>query len=140
MNYKDLIVIINVLNIVLILGENYGINLIVIGGEFKVFIFFLIGKMVVDLFKDICVNKLFLVMVGIFLDMKLIYFSLSDLVVKFVMIEFVSKVYLVVDCLKIGVSVFVSLGLVLLVNVIIIDSIIIEEDFERLKELEVEVI
>ena len=90
MNYKDLTVITNALNIALILGENHGINLIVTGGEFKAPTLSLTGKMA--------------------------------------------------DCSKIGVSAFASLGSVSLANAIITDSTITEEDFERLKELEVEVI
>ena len=123
MNYKDLTVITNALNIALILGENHGINLIVTGGEFKAPTLSLTGKMAADSFKD-----------------KLTYPSLSDLVVKSAMIESASKVYLVADCSKIGVSAFASLGSVSLANAIITDSTITEEDFERLKELEVEVI
>ena len=130
----------NALNIALILGENHGINLIVTGGEFKAPTLSLTGKMAADSFKDIRANKLFLATAGISSDMKLTYPSLSDLVVKSAMIESASKVYLVADCSKIGVSAFASLGSVSLANAIITDSTITEEDFERLKELEVEVI
>ena len=56
------------------------------------------------------------------------------------MIESAGKVYLVADCSKIGISAFASLGSVSLVDAIITDSTITEEDFERLKELEVEII
>ena len=140
MNYKDLTVITNALNIALILGENHGINLIVTGGEFKAPTLSLTGKMAADSFKDIRANKLFLATAGISSDMKLTYPSLSDLVVKSAMIESASNVYLVADCSKIGVSAFASLGSVSLANAIITDSTITEEDFERLKELEVEVI
>ena len=104
MNYKDLTVITNALNIALILGENHGINLIVTGGEFKAPTLSLTGKMAADSFKDIRANKLFLATAGISSDMKLTYPSLSDLVVKSAMIESASKVYLVADCSKIGVS------------------------------------
>ena len=126
--------------VALILGENHGINLIVTGGEFKAPTLSLTGKMAADSFKDIRANKLFLATAGISSDMKLTYPSLSDLVVKSAMIESASKVYLVADCSKIGVSAFASLGSVSLANAIITDSTITEEDFERLKELEVEVI
>ena len=34
-NFQELTIITNALNIALILGENHGINLIVTGGEFK---------------------------------------------------------------------------------------------------------
>ena len=135
MNYKDLTVITNALNIALILGENHGINLIVTGGEFKAPTLSLTGKMAADSFKDIRANKLFLATAGISSDMKLTYPSLSDLVVKSAMIESASKVYLVADCSKIGVSAFASLGSVSLANAIITDSTITEEDFERLKEI-----
>ena len=65
MNYKDLTVITNALNIALILGENHGINLIVTGGEFKAPTLSLTGKMAADSFKDIRANKLFLATAGI---------------------------------------------------------------------------
>ena len=58
MNYKDLTVITNALNIALILGENHGINLIVTGGEFKAPTLSLTGKMAADSFKDIRANKI----------------------------------------------------------------------------------
>ena len=71
MNYKDLTVITNALNIALILGENHGINLIVTGGEFKAPTLSLTGKMAADSFKDIRANKLFLATAGTFVSVRI---------------------------------------------------------------------
>ncbi len=60
-NYHNLTVATNALNIALLLGENPGINLIVSGGEFKAPTLSLSGEMAAGTFKNIHVQKLFLV-------------------------------------------------------------------------------
>ena len=65
LNFRDLTVITNALNIALILGENHGITLIVSGGEFKAPTLSLTGQLAADSFKDVHVNKLFLATAGI---------------------------------------------------------------------------
>ena len=93
LNYKNLTVITNALNIALILGENPGINLVVTGGEFKAPTLSLTGQ-----------------------------------------IESSDQVFLVADSSKIGVSAFASLGPVTLANFFITDSMITEEQLEKMKE------
>lgn len=132
--YRDLTVITNALNIALILGENPGINLIVTGGEFKAPTLSLTGKMAADSLKDFHANKLFLATAGISSDMSLTYPSLSDLMVKSAMISAAEHVFLVADSSKIGVSAFASLGPISMVNTFITDSNISEENIEKMKE------
>ncbi len=134
LNYKNLTVITNALNIALILGENPGINLVVTGGEFKAPTLSLTGQMAADIIKTLHANKLFLATAGISQDLHLTYPSLSDLVVKQTMIECSDQVFLVADSSKIGVSAFASLGPVTLANFFITDSMITEEQLEKMKE------
>ncbi|MDH6357938.1 DeoR/GlpR family DNA-binding transcription regulator [Parabacteroides sp. PF5-9] len=138
-NFKELTVITNALNIALILGENHGINLIVTGGEFKPPTLSLTGKMAADSFKDIHVNKLFLATAGISSDMRLTYPSLSDLMVKSAMIKSADKVFLVADSSKIGISAFANLGFISLVHTVITDSKISEENLKKMQEQNVDV-
>ena len=128
--YKELTVITNALNIALILGENPGINLIVTGGEFKAPTLSLTGKMAADSLKGFHANKLFLATAGISPDMSLTYPSLSDLMVK----SAAEEVILVADSSKIGISAFASLGSISMVNSFITDSNISEENIEKMKE------
>lgn len=139
-NFKELTVITNALNIALLLGENHGINLIVTGGEFKAPTLSLTGKMAADSFKNIRVNKLFLATAGISSDMRLTYPSINDLVVKSAMIEVSDKIYLVADSSKLGVSSFASLSSISLFHTLITDSKISEEEFNKLIDLGIEVI
>ena len=134
LNYKNLTVITNALNIALILGENPGINLVVTGGEFKAPTLSLTGQMSADIIKTLHANKLFLATAGISADLQLTYPSLSDLVVTQSMIESSDQVFLVADSSKIGVSAFASLGPVTLANFFITDSMITEEQLEKMKE------
>lgn len=138
-NFKNLTVITNALNIALILGENHGINLIVTGGEFKAPTLSLTGNMAADSFNNIHVNKLFLATAGISSDMQLTYPSLSDLIVKSAMIESADNVFLVADSTKIGVSAFASLGSISLVQTVITDNNIRAEVIKKIRERNVEV-
>ena len=124
--YKELTVITNALNIALILGENPGINLIVTGGEFKAPTLSLTGKMAADSLKGFHANKLFLATAGISPDMSLM--------VKSAMIKAAEEVILVADSSKIGISAFASLGSISMVNSFITDSNISEENIEKMKE------
>jgi DeoR/GlpR family transcriptional regulator of sugar metabolism len=139
-NFQELTIITNALNIALILGENHGINLIVTGGEFKAPTLSLTGAMAANAFKEIHVNKLFLATAGISDDFKLTYPSLNDLIVKNAMIHAADKVYLVADSSKIGVSAFASLGSISLVDTIITDDQISDDSLEKLKSEGVNVI
>ena len=140
LDFRDLTVITNALNIALILGENHGITLIVSGGEFKAPTLSLTGQLAADSFKEVHVNKLFLATAGISPDFKLTYPSVNDLVVKSAMINSAEKVYLVADSSKVGVSAFASLGSISLVNALITDSHITGEQFEMLRMLDIEII
>ena len=93
-NYHNLTVATNALNIALLLGENPGINLIVSGGEFKAPTLSLSGEMAAGTFKNIHVQKLFLATSGISSSMMLTYPSFSDLTVKSAMIRASDKVFL----------------------------------------------
>lgn len=138
--FKNLNVITNALNIAYILGGNPGINLIVSGGEFKAPTLSLTGDMAAATFKGIHVNKCFLATAGISADMQLTYPSFSDLVVKSAMIRAAEKVYLLADSSKIGVSSFVSLGRLSLVDTLITDGKITPQQKETIKEMKVDVI
>lgn len=138
--FKYLNVITNALNIAYILGGNPGINLIVSGGEFKAPTLSLTGDMAAATFKGIHVNKCFLATAGISADMQLTYPSFSDLVVKSAMIRAAEKVYLLADSSKIGVSSFVSLGRLSLVDTLITDGKITPQQKETIKEMKVDVI
>lgn len=140
MQFRDLTVITNSLNIALILGENHGVNLIVTGGEFKAPTLSLTGKMAADSFRDIHVNKLFLATAGISSDLRLTYPSLSDLVVKTAMIESADKVYLVADSSKIGVSAFANLGSVSLIHTLITDNKISNDTLKLFEKRNIEVL
>ena len=132
-NFQELTIITNALNIALILGENHGINLIVTGGEFKAPTLSLTGAMAANAFKEIHVNKLFLATAGISPDMSLTYPSLSDLMVKSAMIKAAEEVILVADSSKIGISAFASLGSITMVNSFITDNHISKENIEKMK-------
>lgn len=140
LNYKNLTVITNALNIVLILGENHGINLIVTGGEFKAPTLSLTGEMAADSIKKLHAAKLFLATAGISPAMQLTYPSLSDLIVKSVMIKSSDEVFLLADSSKIGVSSFASLGPISLVKTLITDNNISEESIVSIRDKGVEII
>ena len=59
---------------------------------------------------------------------------LSDLMVKSAMIKAAEEVILVADSSKIGISAFASLGSISMVNSFITDSNISEENIEKMKE------
>lgn len=139
-DYKDLTVITNALNIAYILGENPGINLIVSGGEFKAPTLSLTGEIAAGTFKGIHVNKLFLATAGISSDMQLTYPSINDLVVKSAMIRSAENVFLLADSSKIGVSSFASLGRITLVDSLITDTKITSEQLKSLTDLGLKVV
>lgn len=139
-NFKQLTVITNSLNIALILGENPGINLIVTGGEFKAPTLSLTGQKAADFFENIHVSKLFLATAGISPNLGLTYPSLSDLVVKSTMIKSADEVYLVADSSKIGVSAFAYLGPVSLIHSLITDSDISPENVLLFKKKNIKII
>jgi len=132
-DYQELTVITNALNIALILGAHPNINLVVTGGEFKAPTLSLTGQKAADFFYNLNVDKLFLATAGITLKSGLTYPSISDICVKRAMIESANEVYLVADSSKIGINSFASLGALSLMNLLITDSKITKENAEMFK-------
>lgn len=127
-DFQNITVITNALNIALILGAHPNINLVVTGGEFKAPTLSLTGQKAADFFYNLNVDKLFLATAGITLKSGLTYPSISDICVKRAMIESANEVYLVADSTKIGINSFASLGALSLINLLITDSLISEEN------------
>lgn len=127
-NFKQLTVITNAINIAIILGVNPGITLIVTGGEFKAPTISLTGEIAASTLANFHASKLFLATAGISPSMNLTYPGLSDLIVKKTMIEISDTVYLVADSKKIGVSAFATLGSITMADYLITDKFITEED------------
>lgn len=140
LNFRNLNVITNSLNIALILGENPGINLMVSGGEFKAPTISLTGDLAAATFKNIHVNKLFLATSGISSDFLLTYPSLSDLSVKSAMIRASAHIYLLADSSKFDNSSFASLGRITLIDTLITDKNIPENKVKALRDMNVNVI
>lgn len=132
-DFQNITVITNALNIALILGAHPNINLVVTGGEFKAPTLSLTGQKAADFFYNLNVDKLFLATAGITLKSGLTYPSISDICVKRAMIESANEVYLVADSSKIGLNSFASLGALSLINLLITDSTISKENEEMLK-------
>lgn len=132
-DFQNITVITNALNIALILGAHPNINLVVTGGEFKAPTLSLTGQKAADFFYNLNVDKLFLATAGITLKSGLTYPSISDICVKRAMIESANEVYLVADSSKIGINSFASLGALSLINLLITDSNISKENQDMLK-------
>lgn len=139
-NFNNLTVITNALNIAYILGANPRINLIVSGGDFKAPTLSLTGELAANVFKSCHVKTLFLATAGISKDFQLTYPSLSDLVVKSAMIRSAENIYLVADSDKIGNTSFATLGRISLVDALISDNKLGKEVIQKLKEMNVKVI
>lgn len=137
---KNLTVITNALNIALMLGTGFNIEVILTGGEFKPPTLSLTGQKAADFFKGLNVHKLFLATAGISLKSGLTYPSISDLVVKKAMIDAAETTYLVADCTKIGKSSLASLGALGLIDYIITDSGIEDKHIQVFRDNEIEVI
>lgn len=139
-NFNNLTVITNALNIAYILGSNPRINLIVSGGDFKAPTLSLTGELAANVFKSFHVKTCFLATAGISKDLQLTYPSLSDLVVKSAMIRSAENVYLIADSTKIGNTSFATLGRMSLVDALICDSNLSDDVRSKLKEMNVKVI
>jgi len=137
---RNITVITNAINIVMLLGANPAINVILTGGEFKPPTLSLTGQKAADFFHGLHVDKLFLATAGISLKSGLTYPSLSDIAVKKAMIEAADKVYLVADSTKVGKSSLASLGALSLIHFLITDSDITEKDKEVFREHEIDFI
>ena len=133
-NRKDLKIITRSLNIALLLGGNYGFEVMMTGGEFKAPTLSLAGEKAAAFFRNIYVNKLFLATGGVSLETGLTYPGFSDLSVKKAMIESATEVILVADSTKIGRTSFAALGGIEMVHLFVTDSGIRQEElreFER---------
>lgn len=139
-NKRNITVVTNAINIVMLLGSNPAINVILTGGEFKPPTLSLTGQRAADFFSGLHVDKLFLATAGISLKSGLTYPSLSDIAVKKAMIEAADVVYLVADSTKVGKSSLASLGALSLIHYLITDSEIAEKDKEIFKEHEIDFI
>lgn len=137
-DFQNITVITNALNIALILGAHPNINLVVTGGEFKAPTLSLTGQKAADFFFNLNVDKLFLATAGITLKSGLTYPSISDICVKRAMIESANEVYLVADSTKIGLNSFASLGALSLVNLLITDANISKEGEDMLKNNDID--
>ena len=137
---RNITIITNAINIVMLLGSNPAINVILTGGEFKPPTLSLTGQKAADFFNGLHVDKLFLATAGISLKSGLTYPSLSDIAVKKAMIEAADKVYLVADSSKVGKSSLASLGALSLIHFLITDSDITEKDKEVFREHEIDFI
>jgi DeoR/GlpR family transcriptional regulator of sugar metabolism len=122
---QGLTVITNALNIALIIGAEYGFELMVTGGEFKAPTLSLTGEKAAMFFRNVYVDKLFLATGGISPNFELTYPGFSDLPVKRAMIEAASEVFLVADSTKFGHSALASLG-----NLGDVDCIITDEGID----------
>lgn len=139
-DFQNITVITNALNIALILGAHPNINLVVTGGEFKAPTLSLTGQKAADFFYNLNVDKLFLATAGITLKYGLTYPSISDICVKRAMIESANEVFLVADSSKIGVNSFASLGALSLINLLITDANISKENEDMLRNNDIEYI
>jgi len=137
-DFQNITVITNALNIAFILGAHPHINLVVTGGEFKAPTLSLTGQKAADFFYNLNVDKLFLATAGITLKSGLTYPSISDICVKRAMIESANEVFLVADSSKIGVNSFASLGALSLISLLITDSKISKENKEMLKSNDID--
>lgn len=137
---RDLTIVTNALNIALIVGAEYGFDLLVTGGEFKAPTLSLTGEKAEIALRDMYVDKLFLATGGISNNLELTYPGLSDLPVKRAMIKAATTVYLVADSTKIGRHAFASLGPMSDVDYLITDDGITSEQRRKITDFGVSVI
>ncbi len=137
---QSLTVITNALNIALIVGAEYGFELMVTGGEFKAPTLSLTGEKAATFFRNVYVDKLFLATGGISPSFELTYPGFSDLPVKRAMIESASTVFLVADSTKLGKISFASLGPMKDVDYLITDAGIPKDTISRFTDMGVTVV
>lgn len=130
--FRSLNVITNSLNIALILGSRFNIQVMVTGGEFKPPTLSVTGESAAKFFDNtIVAGKLFLAATGISDDGIITYPGLSDIPVKRAMISAAREVFLVVDSTKMGKISFAALG-----NIDQVHHVITNPDIdEKYKEL-----
>ena len=136
----DLKIVTDSLNIALLVGVRYDIEVMVTGGEFKAPTLSLTGEKASAFFDDIHVGKLFLATGGFSISGGLTYPGLSDIPVKKAMIASADKVILAADSTKIGVKSFASLGGIELIDVLVTDQGIGDDIRTQLESMGIEVI
>lgn len=137
---QDLKIVTNALNIALLLGSEYGFEVMMTGGEFKPPTLSLTGGKAAEFFHEIHVNKLFLATGGISPEGNLTYPGLNDLPVKRAMIDSSDIIYLLADSTKIGKAAFAKLGSISMVDVLITDSNISGESAELIGKFDVQLV
>jgi len=137
---QNLNIITNALNIALILGASPTCTVHMPGGQFKAPTLSLSGDRSADFFEGLYARQLFLATAAISLEAGLTYPSMADLPVKRAMIKAASRVCLVADSSKIGVTSFTSLGSLEVIHQLITDDGIRDEDRAAIEALGIEVI
>ena len=137
---QNLNIITNALNIALILGASPTCTVHMPGGQFKAPTLSLSGDRSADFFEGLYARQLFLATAAISLEAGLTYPSMADLPVKRAMIRAASRVCLVADSSKIGVTSFTSLGNLEVIHQLITDDGIRDEDRAAIEALGIEVI
>jgi DeoR/GlpR family transcriptional regulator of sugar metabolism len=140
LDYHNLHIVTNALNIALIVGSVPSFTVHVTGGEFKAPTLSLTGDQAAEIFRSIFVGKLFLATAGISRESGLSYPGFSDLPVKRAMIRAAKTVYLLADSSKIGRTAFAAMGSLSDVNVLVTDNGIAADDRRDLEALGIEVI
>ncbi len=110
------------------------------GGQFKAPTLSLSGDRSADFFEGLYAKQLFLATAALSLEAGLTYPSMADLPVKRAMIRAASRVCLVADSSKIGVTSFTSLGALDLIHRLMTDAGIRDEDRAAIEALGIEVI
>lgn len=125
--FSNLNVITSALNIALILGSRFNMQVMLTGGEFKPPTLSVTGESAAKFFDNtIVAGKLFLAATGISDDGIITYPGLSDIPVKKAMIGAAREVFLVVDSTKLGKISFAALG-----NVDQVDHVITNPDVDE---------
>lgn len=122
-NFHNLNIITSALNIALILGSRFNMQVVLTGGEFKPPTLSVTGEQAAKFFDNsVVASKLFLAVTGISDDGILTYPGLSDIPLKRAMIGAAREVFLVADSTKMGKVSFATLGSIDLVQHVITDS------------------
>lgn len=140
-NYKKLSVITSGVNIAVALGENPDINILLVGGYFKMPTLSTYGEKTAEFFKNIIVNKLFLATAAISSEHGLSYPSEIDIKLKLAMIQSAKEVFVVADSTKIDkVSMFILPCDWSKINYLITDNGITKEQIDSFSKLGIKVI
>lgn len=126
--HSDLRVVTNAVNIALLLGSSFSIDVLVTGGEFKPPTLSLSGDRAAEFFDGLTVDVLFLATGGVSPRYELTYPSLSDLSVKSAMLRSARRRVLLCDSTKFGRSDFATLAAIDCVDLVVTDDGISEAE------------